>query len=73
MHGGGADSEALAHRAQGLPLKHHGFHHLLLTPIQASQGGHRIFPLVGDLRLGQPVIPQVIQTHRSGVLQAPRR
>jgi hypothetical protein len=35
MHGGGADAEPSANRAQGFPLQHHGLHHLALPKIQA--------------------------------------
>jgi hypothetical protein len=73
MHGGSADTEALAHRAEGLTLQHHCFHHLLLTLIQPSERGHGVLTFFGGLPIGEPVVAELIQPHRITVLQAPRR
>jgi hypothetical protein len=45
VHGGCADPKALGHRAQGLPLQHHRFHHLSLAPFQLAQSGQHRFRL----------------------------
>jgi hypothetical protein len=73
MHGGSAHSEVLAHRAQGLPLQHHRFHHLALPLLKLLQRCHGMVPMVGSLQLGEALIPALIQAPRFGFLQTPRR